>query len=359
MRRLHGTAREQGYYMPAQWMLHESTILAFPFGEEKWQGGLAKVRCEFMAFLQQIMEDEESIILVVTPMEEESFKEAQRIVKQNLVNLTNLHVVILPLDDVWMRDIVTIQLMSEDLKQLIPIKWKFNGWGEKFSYDHDCTVGYQLIELMGINNFFDVPIILEGGAVEVDGKGNGITTRSCLLNPNRSGLNEKEFSQIIKDFFGLNKLVWLDEGLVGDHTDGHIDMVARFTPTGNILINQTHDRDNPHFHVLEKNYKQLSHEFGSSSLICLPLPEQTIEHAVTNNLTELACANYANFYITNHSVIIPAFNDPADEKARSIAANCFPKHEVVSLLARDILKYGGGLLNCLTQQVPQRKTETR
>ena len=358
MRRLYGTPREQGYYMPAQWMTHESTILAFPFGEENWQGGLTKVRCEFMSFLQQIVEDE-STILVITPMEEESFHKTQQIVKQNWVNSTNLHVVILPLDDVWMRDIVTIQLISEDLKELIPVKWKFNGWGGKFSYDHDCTVGYQLMEIMGINNFFDIPIILEGGAIEVDGKGNGITTRSCLLNPNRSGLNENEFSQIIKDFFGLNKLIWLDEGLVGDHTDGHIDMVARFTPTGNILINHTDNINNPHFHILEQNYKQLSREFGSSSLICLPLPEQTIEEAMTNKLPELACANYANFYITNHRVIVPAFNDPADEVARSIAANFFPKHEVVSLLARDILKYGGGILNCLTQQVPQKRTGAR
>jgi agmatine deiminase len=136
-------------------------------------------------------------------------------------------------------------------------------------------------------------------------------------------------------------------------------MVARFTPTGNILINHTHNRNNPHFHILEQNYKQLSREFGSSSLICLPLPEQTIEEAMTNKLPELACANYANFYITNHSVIVPAFNDPADEVARSIAANFFPQHEVVSVLARDILKYGGGILNCLTQQVPQKRTGAR
>ncbi len=352
MPRLNGNAKKQGFYMPAQWMPHQLTILAFPFQEEEWQGGLLPVRREFMGFLQQIAADE-PVLLIVAPGEEASFAELQGALQSDLANTGNLRVVTLPLNDVWMRDIAPIHLISKNTQQLIAVKWQFNGWGGKFSHYHDSEVGYQLMELTGVSNFFDVPIILEGGAVEVDGRGNGMTTRSCLLNPNRSGLDEGEFSQIIKDYFGLEKLVWLDQGLVGDHTDGHIDMVARFTPSGHILINHTEDPHNPHYQVLQENYQQLSQEFDGSCLLCLPLPEQTIEFAVDGDFTELSCANYANFYTTSHSVIVPAFADPADEVAHQIISGCFPKHQVVSLPARSILQYGGGIFNCLAQQVPQ------
>lgn len=352
MQKLNGNAKEQGFYMPAQWMPHKLTILAFPFQEEEWQGGLLPVRREFMAFLRQIAEDE-PVLLILAPQEAASFAEVQRILQPDLANAVHLRLVTLPLNDVWMRDISPIHLISKNTHNLIAVKWQFNGWGGKFSHHHDCEVGYQLMELTGVSNFFDVPIILEGGAVEVDGRGNGMTTRSCLLNPNRSGLGEDELSQIIKDYFGLEKLVWLDQGLVGDHTDGHIDMMARFTPSGDILINHTDNPQNRHYQVLKENYQQLSREFDGSRLICLPLPEQTIEHAVYEDFTELGCANYANFYATTRSVIVPAFADPADEVAHRIIASCFPNHQVVSLSARSILQYGGGIFNCLVQQVPQ------
>ncbi|WP_339386667.1 agmatine deiminase family protein [Calothrix rhizosoleniae] len=344
--------------MPAQWVPHKLTILAWPFGESEWQGALAEVRREFMAFLCQILADE-PVLLLLAPGEAESFAEAQENEHLSLSNGANLRLATVALDDIWMRDIAPIQLMQKSSDHLTSVKWQFNGWGGKFPHSQDCAVGYKLLELMGVGDFFDVPIILEGGAVEVDGEGTGLTTRSCLLNPNRRSLDEEQLSQIIKDYFGLERLVWLNNGLVGDHTDGHIDMVARFTPSGNILINHTDDRHNPHFHVLQDNYERLSQEFGASRLICLPLPQQTINRAVTENFADLSkieglvCANYANFYVTTHSVIVPAFADQVDEVARSIVASCFPYHQVVSLPARAILQNGGGIFNCLAQQVPK------
>jgi agmatine deiminase len=361
MQRLNGNAKEQGFYMPAQWMPHQLTILAWPFGEKEWQGALAEVRREFMAFLRQILADE-PVLLVLAPTEEESFAEALGSEQLSASNWANLRLVTIALDDTWMRDIAPIFLIQKGADRLMPVKWQFNGWGGKFPHSQDCASGYQLLELMGVGNFFDVPMLLEGGAVEVDGEGTGITTRSCLLNPNRSGLDEARFSQIIKDYFGLERLVWLDGGLVGDHTDGHIDMVARFTPSGNILINYTDDPHNPHFHVLRNNCEQLSQEFGASRLVFLPLPEQTINRAMqdladVNEVEGLVCANYANFYVTTHSVILPAFADPVDEVARSVVASCFPNHKVVSLAARAILENGGGIFNCLAQQVPKGERE--
>lgn len=358
MQRLNDNPQEQGFYMPAQWMPHELTILAWPFGESEWQGALAEVRCEFMAFLRQIMEDE-PVLLLLTSAEEESFLEAQHHEHLSLSGWANLRLAKVCLDDVWMRDIAPIQLIHKGSEHLIPVKWQFNGWGGKFPHSQDCAVGYKILEIMGVDNFFDVPVILEGGAVEVDGEGTGITTRSCLLNPNRTELDEQQLSQIIKNYFGLEKLIWLDNGLVGDHTDGHIDMVARFTPSGNILINHTEDRQNPHFHVLQDNYQRLSQNFSASPLVPLPLPQQTIAKAMTedfadlSNIEGLVCANYANFYVTTRTVIVPAFADPVDEIARNIIATCFPQHQVVSLSAKAILQNGGGIFNCLAQQVPK------
>ena len=358
MQRLNYNPKKQGFYMPAQWAPHELTILAWPFGESEWQGALAEVRREFMAFLRQVVEDE-PVLLLLAPKEEESFAEAQKNEHLSLPGWANLRLETVALDDIWMRDIAPIQLIQKGSEHVIPVKWQFNGWGGKFPHSQDCAVGYKLLELIGVDNFFDVPVILEGGAVEVDGEGTGITTRSCLLNPNRTGLDEERLSQIIKDYFGLERLIWLNDGLVGDHTDGHIDMVARFTPSGNILINHTEDRQNPHFHVLRDNYERLSQDFGASRLVLLPLPQQTIKKAVTEDFADLSkieglvCANYANFYVTTHSVIVPAFADPVDEIARSIVATCFPQHKVVSLSARAILHNGGGIFNCLAQQVPK------
>jgi len=352
--------QEQGFYMPAQWTPHELTILAWPFGEIEWQGALAEVRREFMAFLCQIMADE-PVLLLVTPAEEESFIEARKNEHLSLSSWNNLRLARVCLDDVWMRDIAPIHLIHKDSDHLIPVKWQFNGWGGKFPHSQDCAVGYKILELMGVDNFFDVPIILEGGAVEVDGQGTGITTRSCLLNPNRTELDEEQLSQIIKNYFGLEKLIWLNNGLLGDHTDGHIDMVARFTPSGNILINHTEDRQNPHFQVLQDNYERLSQNFNPNRLVLLPLPQQTINNAMTedfpnpNQIEGLVCANYANFYVTTYTVILPIFADPADEIAHNIIATCFPDHKVVSLSAKAILHNGGGIFNCLAQQVPKVK----
>ena len=198
---------------------------------------------------------------------------------------------------------------------------------------------------------FEPEIILEGGAVETNGEGTLLTTEQCLLNPNRNpGLSKDDIEKYLGDYLGAKKIIWLKEGLVNDHTDGHIDEMARFADKNTILCAYEDDPKDPNFSILEANYQLLQKATNQDgkpfNLVRLPMP-----HMVYDN-GEKAPVSYANFYVGNAVVLAATFQDPNDEQALQILQNQFPDKKVIGIDCCDII-YGGGAIHCMTQQQPE------
>ena len=215
--------------------------------------------------------------------------------------------------------------------------------------------------MIALKNEVDAPmfqpgIVMEGGSFEVNGDGVLITTEQCLLNPNRNpNLNKDEIEKYLKDCLGVNKILWLTRGLVGDHTDGHIDDLARFVSKNKILVAFEDDEKDENYQILLDNYTILSDatdQDGSKfELVKLPMAHIVYDKSKPFEKGGKAPASYTNFYIGNNVVLAPTYNDSNDRKALEIIQSCFPDRKVVGIDCSDII-YGGGGIHCLTQQEP-------
>lgn len=338
------TPRADGFTFPAQWEPHRATLAAWPFERgETWMVPLEEVRKEYALFIAAIAEDE-PVVLVLAD------EECQRSFEAHLPRHPNITTVMLPLDDCWLRDSGPVFVKKKGA--ILPVTWRFNAWGGKFASTNDAECAATILPQIGAPFFVQGPLTLEGGSIECNGKGAALTTRSCIMSDERNpGLSEEEVTTAIAQYFGLERVIVLDSGFkTGDHTDGHIDMAARFSPGGTVLVNNASDPNHPSAEVFRKNSDEI--ERAGFSTRSLPLPINPIIGPNWGGGTVLVPANYANFYATGKSVFVPQFGDPNDEQALSIIASSFPNHRVVGLNARAIVTGGGGIFNCLTQQIP-------
>jgi agmatine deiminase len=257
---------------------------------------------------------------------------------------------VIPLDfgDIWLRDTGPVFSFRED-KTVQAEVFSFNGWGEKYMlpYDHrvaDCIAA--LANIPARRHDF----VLEGGAVESDGAGTVITTRQCLLNPNRNkGWTEARAEQALAESYGARKVIWLDEGLLNDHTDGHVDNLARFIAPGRVVCqipNGATDGNAPILYQIQRALRDSKDADGNSlEVIAIPSPGR-----VENEDGEMMAASHMNFVIGNETVVVPTYNESGVEAVEELA-KLFPRHNVVGLSARAILS-GGGAFHCITQQEP-------
>jgi agmatine deiminase len=333
--------------MPAQWKNHLCTVMAWPFHDhDEWMVPISEVHTQFRKLLQGIATVEE-VLLLCRPQDIQTIPDV--ISSDNAITIIPVY-----LNDVWTRDFAPIFLKNGQVR--LPVIWEFTGYGNKFASDGDSNAWRCITEHLNSPQIVRAPLKLEGGAVEVDGNGYGITTRSCVLNPSRNpNVTEEEVATIIKTYFGLHSLTILDDGFVGnDHTDGHIDMVARFSPVGNIVANWIEDSQHPSFKSFSKNFEaltSLSKQRGGRT-VKLPIPESPIVGPNWGGGTIEAPANYSNFYATHSHLFVPQFNDRSDQSALTILKESFPDHQVIGILATELVRGGGGIFNCLTQQVP-------
>jgi agmatine deiminase len=346
--------------MPAEWHPHQATWLAWPFGLETWFGSahLERVRAELAEVAKTIAQSEEVCVLT---HDDESWRSA----RQHLGDQARYYPH--PLNDVWLRDIGPIfvtggtstatpaassTLGSRD--SLSAVAWKFNGWGGKFAHELDAKVASSVTAWTG-TRAVSVDLVFEGGSIDVNGRGTALTTRQCLLNPNRNPhASEHDLSVALRDHLGIHKLIWLEDGLEGDHTDGHIDTIARFVDEQTVVCSSAHDARDPNFAAMERNLAILRAATDAQGqalrVIELPLPRTRFE-GEDGRLP----ATYANFYITNQHVVVPIYGDPNDDAALEVLAAAFTTRRVVGLSAQAIL-HGGGAFHCLTQQQPRRST---
>ncbi len=338
------TPAAYGYRMPAEWEPHWATWLSWPHNPHSWPGrfeGIASIWARLVRELRQV----EGIRIAAGTGD--VLRQAQEMVG----DLPNVELFDIPTNDAWMRDHGPIFLISECCQPpLVLVDWRYNAWGNKYPpYDLDNLVPRQIAERLGYYRFV-VPLVLEGGAVDTDGRGTLLAARNCLLNPNRNPYVSQEFlSECLKAFFGVARIIWVEAMIAGDDTDGHVDQLARFVGPRVVVVASEQDPADINYGPLRELWRQLSAaedaEGRPVELIPIPMP-RPIE--IENQRVP---ASYLNFYIANQLVIVPAFDDPADVQAQNILGRLFPGRRVVGLPARDLC-WGLGAYHCITQQEP-------
>jgi agmatine deiminase len=336
-----------GYSMPAEWVSHRATWLAWPHNLETWPTGLEKVRAVWIQMIVALAPHERVYLLVNDERTEQEVAVRLREAHARTENVTLLNI---PTVDVWMRDYgPTFVTRDSQQEPLACNDWIFNGWGKYKTYEEDDKVAREMAKLLKVPAF-EYKIVLEGGSIEVNGCGTCLTTEQCLLNKNRNPhLSRAEIEQCLKGSLNVDQLIWLGEGIVGDDTDGHIDDIARFVnPTTVVCIVEANSKDE-NYGFLRDNYERLNSARDQSgkklSVVTLPCPRPVYHEGVR------LPASYANFYIANDIVLIPTFDDPNDAKALGILQNLFPNRKVIGLRCKEVVA-GLGALHCVTQQEP-------
>jgi len=342
------TPFEQGYYFPAEFGLHRATWLSWPHKEASWPGKIHLIYSYYSQFVKELARSEEVCINV----NDEAMKRfAARHLEDAGTDMSRVKFYYNPTNDAWCRDHGPAFLInpSADPKKII-VDWNYNAWGGKYPpFDLDDVVPTRIGNELGIP-VYHPGIIMEGGSVEFNGEGTVLTSECCLLNPNRNPhLDKGAVEKYLQDYYGVKQVLWVKEGIVGDDTDGHIDDTVRFVNSDTVLTVIEDDKNDENYLLLQDNLRQLSRmrllNGKQLNIVELPMPD-----AVVYDEQRLP-ASYANFYISNRSVIVPTFRCNNDGKALDIIANCFPGREVVGIDSTEII-WGLGSFHCLSQQEP-------
>ncbi len=343
--------RSAGFRMPPEWHPHAATWLAWPHNRETWPDNLPQAQDEFWQLVVAISRDEPVCIIGDPTQAETKLDWHSRISKHAEDNIRWFDI---PTNDAWVRDYGPTFCINPSSKRLAAVDWKYNAWGGKYPpFDADQKVVTRLLDhLQDHPNCRHIrsDLCIEGGAIEMDQTGLLLCTSSCALNPNRNpGLNRQAVTERLQRALGASTVIWIrGDAIIGDDTDGHIDQLARFTPSGSILYAWADSGDAQH-PGLTSNLDELRRAIQSGSiqkeLVPIPMPDP-----VTFQGTRLP-ASYCNFYITNRSVFVPQFDVPQDAAAVEIISQHFPDHQTVGLPSRNLL-VGLGSFHCLTQQQP-------
>lgn len=333
-----------GYAMPAEWAKHDACYTAWPAHEYAWGAQLAAAQREFVAFAHAFAAapQQEPLLVLCDPDFLAGAAAALRPDGERLVLLPHAY------GDVWLRDTSAIFVCAAAGRA--SVRFRFNGWGEKYLYPHDAELAAKLAALRDEPQF-ENDWVLEGGALDVDGEGTALTTRSCLMNPNRHGPTDPEqIAQRLRDALGIRKLLWLAEGLANDHTDGHIDNIARFVAPGVVACMRAESADDPNAATLDAIARSLESMLDARGrrLEVVRIPSPGRVHGADGNVVP---ASHMNFYIGNARVLLPIFGTRWDEPARAAVQALFPEREVMACSARALLE-GGGTFHCMTQQLP-------
>ena len=327
--------------MPAEWEPHAATWLSWPRREGiSFPDSFDRVLPTLHEMVGALTESEPVCINVVNGAHE---AEARAVLDQ-LSHQECITYYEIPTNEPWCRDHGPIFLTREKDPKLAVVDWDYNAWGNKYPpFDLDEVVPTRVAELLKLPVFYP-KMILEGGSIELNGAGALMTSESCLLNKNRNpSLSRDEIEKRLRDFLGVNQILWLGDGIDGDDTDGHIDDLARFVSEKKVVTVVEENSDDANYKPLQENLSRLS-GFGFDIEI-LPMPKKIIREDMR------LPASYANFYIANKVVLVPTFADPADKMALSILKKCFPNRRIVGIDCRELI-WGLGTFHCLTQQQP-------
>ncbi|HZU51112.1 MAG TPA: agmatine deiminase family protein [Sphingomicrobium sp.] len=316
-----------------EWAPHQAVWIGFPSDPELWLADLEPAEQEVAAFARAVHADGRGEEVWLVAAHEGAAKKAQRL-------CPFAKVIIEPFGDIWLRDTGPIVVGSG--KERRAQGFGFNGWGGKYDLPGDADIGERLARDAGLP-FVKAQWVLEGGAIDGDGSGTVITTEECLLNPNRNTLTRSEIEERLRDCLGFDRIVWLGSGLMNDHTDGHVDNLARYVAPGRVAI-PTAAKNDPN----EAVYKSAARRLGEAHLDIVTLPSPG---RVTNEDGDIIPASFMNFYIGNAAVVVPNYGVANDRAAVDVLQALFPERVVTGLRANHILT-GGGSFHCISQQVP-------
>ncbi|MEA2701270.1 MAG: agmatine deiminase [Myxococcales bacterium] len=351
------TPSARGYRMPAEWEPHLATWLAWPHERRDWPGKLAPIPWVYGEVVRHLAPGERVRILVKDAAME---RRAGALLARVGVDLGQIDFFRIPTDRSWTRDFCPLFVKGPG-GQVGQTNWRFNGWAKYANHKKDDAVGARLAQRLSQPHWTpEVPdekgraqrVVLEGGSIDVDGRGTLLTTEECLLSPVQArnpGLSREQLEEILGAYLGVRKVLWLGEGIAGDDTHGHVDDLARFVDERTVVLAEETDPGDANFAPLRENRRRLEAMANADgqSLRVVPLP---MPAPVRLDGVRLP-ASYANFYIGNAAVLVPTFNDPQDRRALEILAQLFPSRKVVGIHAVDLV-WGLGTLHCMTQQQP-------
>jgi len=341
------TPNNRGFHMPAEWEPHAAVWLSWPHSTDTFPK-LSLVEEAYYEFIATIHLSERVELFVPTAIVHRKVRSRLREMGVDLLRIT-LHTN--EYTDVWIRDYGPTFVVNRALRKLALVRWNFNAWGEKYENQiRDGKVPFMMNRRLNLS-MFEPGIILEGGSIDVNGRGTVLTTRACLLNPNRNpSLSADEIEEKLKAWLGVEQVIWLNKGVEGDDTDGHIDDIARFVGPSTVVCAYETDSTDENYAALHENYEILrqscDQEGQPLTVVKLPMPKKIADG------DERYPASYTNFYIGNTTVIVPVFGDPADAEAIRILQELFPGRKVVGINARAMVE-GFGSFHCGTQQQPE------
>ncbi|MEZ4968113.1 MAG: agmatine deiminase family protein [Flavobacteriaceae bacterium] len=337
---------------PAEWEKQQGIVLCFPHNGNDWPGKYGAIQWAFVEFIKKVAAYEEVFLIVNSSQHREKVTE---MLEMATVDLKKIAFIIQKTNRSWMRDSGPIIVKNGRSREAL--NFNFNGWAKYSNYQLDRKVPLAVSEVLEIPLtqvvYKGKPVVLEGGALEVNGMGTMITSEECLLHPTvqvrNTGFTKKDYEAIFKEYLGITNTIWVGDGIIGDDTHGHIDDLCRFVDSETIVTVVESDPEHKNYKALRDNLKRLKKatlENGKSpKVITLPMPKDIVFDAL------VLPASYANFLILNHCVLVPTFNDPSDRIALNTLATCFPDREVIGISAIDLI-WGFGTLHCLSQQIP-------
>jgi agmatine deiminase len=328
--------------MPAEWERHEATWIAWPHNEEDWPGRFEPIPWVYGEIVRKLSQVEGVRILVP---DEDAREAARRILQKVGANMAAVEFFLQPTDRVWTRDFAPLFVREGD--EIAAIKWRFNGWAKYDNHLLDEAAGISIAALAGVRAR-QADCVLEGGSIDVNGAGLLLTTEECLLSPVQARNPELSRGQLeskLSEYLGIDRVLWLKNGIAGDDTHGHIDDLARFTDAESVVMVSEEDPSDGNYQPLRENWEIIKHFPVRTRRLPMPAPLYFDGQRLP--------ASYANFYIANEMVLVPVFNDPNDRAALNVLAECFPGRRVVGINSVELI-WGLGTLHCLTQQQPAR-----
>ena len=343
----HATPRSLGYRMPAEWEPHAATWLAWPHNAADWPGRFHPIPWVYCDIVRHLSHVEDVHLLVQDSAAEQR---ARGMLMRTGAQLDRVHFHQWPTNRIWMRDSGPIFVTNGEGVAIT--NWRFNAWAKYQDWQLDDQLPAKAGELLHLPSFTPKSsahrVVLEGGSIDVNGQGTLITTEECLLSDvqqRNPGLSREDLENVFHHYLGIDQVLWMNRGIAGDDTHGHVDDITRFVGDRTIVtVTEPNTADENHL-PLQENLERLHEARGSYTIVELPMPSPIVFQG------QRLPASYANFYIANELVLVPTFNDANDRKALNALAELFPDRRVVGIHSGDLV-WGLGTLHCMTQQQP-------
>lgn len=353
MHGLQGTPRERGFRVPAEWAQHAATWIAWPHNPKDWPGKFQPIPWVYADIVRHLSAVEDVHILVNDAIAQ---RRAYSILKRSGATLDRVHFHRWPTNRVWTRDSGPIFVRNASTGELAITDWKFNAWAKYDDWQLDDEIPRRAADLLGLLEWAPTHdshrIVLEGGSIDTNGAGVLMSTEECLLSEvqqRNPGLNRSDLERVFFDYLGIDQVLWLNRGIAGDDTHGHVDDVTRFVAENVIVTVAELNRNDENHLLLAENLDRLRSARNLNGepfeIAELPMPAPVIFEG------QRLPASYANFYIANGLVLVPTFNDPNDRRALNTIAGLFPDRKIVGIHCGDFI-WGLGALHCMTQQQP-------